>query len=34
VIDDEALRLDFINACEQIGMDAEKIDDLKQVDDW
>lgn len=34
VISDEALRLDFISACEQIGMDAEKIDDLKQVDDW
>ncbi|MGI6507174.1 MAG: hypothetical protein ACOX4A_02145 [Saccharofermentanales bacterium] len=34
VITDEALRLDFINACEQIGMDIERIVGLKQVDDW
>lgn len=34
VIFDEALRLDFIRACEQIGMSKDNIKNLKQVDDW
>lgn len=33
-IPDEALRSNFLNACEQIGMDYEQIQDFKQVDDW
>lgn len=34
VISDEALRIDFINVCEQIGMDKQKIKDLEKADDW
>lgn len=31
---DDTLRNNFLNACEQIGMDYEQIQDFKQVDDW
>ncbi len=34
VIIDEALRIDFINACKLIGMDTEKIKGIQQIDDW
>lgn len=34
IILDEILRLNFLNACEQIGMDCEEIEDLEQVNDW
>lgn len=34
IITNEALRQDFLNACNQIGMDPEQIKDLERVDDW
>lgn len=34
IILDETLRVNFLSACEQIGMKWEEIDNLKQVDDW
>lgn len=34
VIEDEALRTNFLSACEQIGMDYNQIKNLEQVDDW
>lgn len=34
IITDGALRQNFINACNQIGMDPEQIKDLEHVDDW
>lgn len=34
VISDINLRVDFIRACKQIELDAMKIKDFKQVDDW
>lgn len=34
IITDDALRNDFFNACEQVGIEASKIKDFKQVDDW
>lgn len=34
IIPDDELRIDFLNACDQVGIETSKIKDLKQVDDW
>lgn len=34
IITEQTLRKNFLDACEQIGMEYEQIKDLKQVDDW
>ena len=33
-IPDETLRANFLDACNQIGMDPEQVKNFKQVDDW
>lgn len=34
VLHDETLRLNFLNACQEIGMDPSEISELNPVDDW
>lgn len=34
IITDDALRIDFLAACELIGMNPDNVNNLEQVDDW